>query len=64
MNQASEKIVVSGGTGFLGSHTVVVLQEQGFEFVVVDSCPGPASMPNPILPKRSSDGNPAIHSII
>lgn len=31
------KIVVTGGLGFIGSHTVVELQNQGFEVVVVDN---------------------------
>ena len=32
------KIVVTGGLGFIGSHTVVELQESGYEVVVVDNC--------------------------
>jgi UDP-glucose 4-epimerase len=31
------KIVVTGGLGFIGSHTVVELQSQGFEVIVVDN---------------------------
>jgi UDP-glucose 4-epimerase len=31
------KVVVTGGLGFIGSHTVVELQNQGFEVVVVDN---------------------------
>lgn len=31
------KIVVTGGLGFIGSHTVVALQEEGFEVVVIDN---------------------------
>lgn len=31
------KIVVTGGLGFIGSHTVVELQHKGFEVVVVDN---------------------------
>ncbi len=30
------KILVTGGVGFIGSHTVVELQNQGFEVVIVD----------------------------
>jgi UDP-glucose 4-epimerase len=30
------KILVTGGTGYIGSHTVVELQQQGFEVVIVD----------------------------
>ena len=30
------KILVTGGTGYIGSHTVVELQEAGYEVVVVD----------------------------
>jgi len=31
------KILVTGGTGYIGSHTVVELQARGFDVVVVDS---------------------------
>jgi UDP-glucose 4-epimerase len=31
------KILVTGGLGFIGSHTVVELQNEGFEVVVVDN---------------------------
>ncbi len=31
------KILVTGGTGYIGSHTVVELQKEGFEVVVVDN---------------------------
>jgi UDP-glucose 4-epimerase len=31
------KILVTGGTGYIGSHTVVELQQQGFEVLIVDS---------------------------
>lgn len=31
------KIVVTGGLGFIGSHTVVELQQQGFEVVIIDN---------------------------
>ena len=31
------KILVTGGTGYIGSHTVVELQEKGFEVVIADS---------------------------
>ncbi|NBL63656.1 UDP-glucose 4-epimerase GalE [Flavobacterium sp. NST-5] len=32
-----EKILVTGGLGFIGSHTVVELQNEGFEVVIVDN---------------------------
>jgi UDP-glucose 4-epimerase len=32
------KILVTGGLGFIGSHTVVALQEEGFEVVIIDDC--------------------------
>ncbi|MEG1762007.1 MAG: UDP-glucose 4-epimerase GalE [Bacteroidales bacterium] len=32
-----KKILVTGGTGFIGSHTVVALQEKGYEVVIVDN---------------------------
>ncbi|WP_248724195.1 UDP-glucose 4-epimerase GalE [Seonamhaeicola sp. ML3] len=31
-----DKILVTGGLGFIGSHTVVELQEAGFEVVIID----------------------------
>jgi UDP-glucose 4-epimerase len=31
------KILVTGGLGFIGSHTVVELQNQGFEVVIIDN---------------------------
>ena len=30
-------ILVTGGLGYIGSHTVVALQERGYEVVVVDN---------------------------
>jgi UDP-glucose 4-epimerase len=30
------KILVTGGTGYIGSHTVVELQDRGFEVIIVD----------------------------
>ncbi|UWX55451.1 UDP-glucose 4-epimerase GalE [Maribacter litopenaei] len=32
------QILVTGGLGFIGSHTVVELQAKGFEVVVIDDC--------------------------
>ena len=31
------KIVVTGGTGYIGSHTVVELQQSGYEVVIIDN---------------------------
>lgn len=33
---AKQKILVTGGLGFIGSHTVVELQQAGFEVVIID----------------------------
>lgn len=33
----SEKILVTGGTGYIGSHTTVALQEAGFDVIIVDN---------------------------
>ncbi len=33
----AKKILVTGGTGYIGSHTVVELQQFGFEVIVVDN---------------------------
>lgn len=32
------QIVVTGGLGFIGSHTVVELQAKGFEVIIIDDC--------------------------
>lgn len=32
------KIVVTGGLGFIGSHTVVELQNKGHEVIIIDNC--------------------------
>ena len=32
-----KKILVTGGTGYIGSHTVVELQEAGYEVVIIDN---------------------------
>ena len=32
-----KRILVTGGTGYIGSHTVVELQESGYEVVIVDN---------------------------
>jgi UDP-glucose 4-epimerase len=32
------KILVTGGLGFIGSHTVVELQNEGYEVIVIDDC--------------------------
>ena len=37
MNKEKAKILVTGGLGFIGSHTVVELQNEGFEVVIIDN---------------------------
>ncbi len=32
------KILVTGGLGFIGSHTVVELQKEGYQVVIIDNC--------------------------
>lgn len=31
------KVLVTGGAGYIGSHTCLALQEEGFEIVVLDN---------------------------
>ena len=37
MNQHKTKVLVTGGLGFIGSHTVVELQAKGYEVVIIDN---------------------------
>lgn len=37
LNMAQEKILVTGGTGYIGSHTTVELQQSGYEVVTIDN---------------------------
>lgn len=37
INTLPMKILVTGGTGYIGSHTVVELQAKGFEVIIVDN---------------------------
>ena len=32
-----KKVLVTGGLGFIGSHTVVELQNEGFEVLIIDN---------------------------
>ena len=32
-----QRILVTGGTGFIGSHTTVELQEAGYEVIIIDN---------------------------
>ncbi|WP_026934430.1 UDP-glucose 4-epimerase GalE [Christiangramia echinicola] len=34
---SSKRVLVTGGLGFIGSHTVVALQQEGFEVVIIDN---------------------------
>lgn len=37
MKAKNKRILVTGGTGYIGSHTVVELQESGYEVVIIDN---------------------------
>ncbi len=37
MSSNSRLILVTGGTGYIGSHTVVALQEKGYKVVIIDN---------------------------
>lgn len=37
MNPSDFKVLVTGGAGYIGSHTVVELQQQGFPVVIIDN---------------------------
>ena len=35
---SKKKVLVTGGLGYIGSHTVVSLQQAGYEVFIVDDC--------------------------
>lgn len=37
MNNMKKRILVTGGTGYIGSHTVVELQKSGYEVIIIDN---------------------------
>ena len=37
MQTSKPSILVTGGVGYIGSHTVVLLQQKGFDVVVADN---------------------------
>ena len=45
-----ERILVTGGTGYIGSHTVVELQNAGFEVVIIDNLSNSVSYTHLTLP--------------
>ncbi|HBN05524.1 MAG TPA: UDP-glucose 4-epimerase GalE, partial [Bacteroidales bacterium] len=37
MANSNKKILVTGGTGFIGTHTTVALQEKGYRVLIADN---------------------------
>ena len=37
-NEGSKTLLITGGAGFIGSHTVLELLNRNFDIVVVDNC--------------------------
>lgn len=37
INNLKKKIIVTGGVGYIGSHTVVELQQKGYEVIIIDN---------------------------
>ena len=37
MNINPQKILITGGTGFIGSHTAVALLQSGFDILILDN---------------------------
>ena len=38
MNETPRYVLVPGGAGYIGSHTVIELQKEGFVPVIIDNC--------------------------
>ena len=55
-----KNILVTGGTGFIGSHTCISLIEQGYKITIIDSCfnSSPSVIKNILLiTKRLKESN-------
>ena len=55
----ANRLLITGGAGFIGSHTCVVLLEQGYELVVLDSFEN--SSPLALERVKELSGSPALH---
>ena len=55
----ANRLLITGGAGFIGSHTCVVLLEQGYELVVLDSFDN--SSPLALERVKELSGSPALH---
>ena len=48
-----KRILVTGGTGYIGSHTVVELQNSGYEVIIIDNLSNiPTTIHIPVKAKR------------
>jgi len=45
MNEAPRYVLVPGGAGYIGSHTVIELQKEGFVPVIIDNCKYEGKLP-------------------
>ena len=55
-----KNILLTGGTGFIGSHTCISLIEQGYKITIIDSCinSSPSVIHNILsITKREKDSN-------
>lgn len=55
-----KNILLTGGTGFIGSHTCILLIEQGYKITIIDSCinSSPSVIQNILsITKRGKDSN-------
>ena len=62
-----KNILVTGGTGFIGSHICLLLLEKGYELFVLDSCINSSSNSlkriDKILENQKLDVNSKLHFI-
>ncbi|NTW88821.1 MAG: SDR family NAD(P)-dependent oxidoreductase, partial [Desulfobulbaceae bacterium] len=57
-----ENILITGGAGYIGTHTIVELQQAGYEIVVVDNFAN--SSPEALARVRQLTGMPiAVHAV-
>ena len=57
----ARRVLITGGAGFIGSHTALVLLEQGYELVVLDNFDN--SSPEALMQVKELAGSSALELV-